>query len=56
MPKDQLARLVFTGLVGGIMFYSGYLWGTHRMSLAYGEVMSAEAIMYLAALDAENDD
>jgi hypothetical protein len=33
----------------GLIFYAGYLWGTYSMAQAYGEAMSAEAILYLAA-------
>lgn len=41
-------------LIGGILiYYAGVQMGTYRMALAYGEAMSAEALMYLAAKDAE---
>lgn len=46
------------GLTIGLMVasaYIGYLWGTHRMALAYGEAMSAEAIMYLVAKEQEGE-
>lgn len=38
---------------GSIVFYAGYLLGTHRMAEAYGEAMGAEALMYLAAKDSQ---
>lgn len=55
MNNDALVRAGLIFIIGGITFYAGYLWGTYRMGLAYGEAASAEALFYLAALDAEGE-
>lgn len=52
-PNEALVRVGLLFVIGGITFYAGYLWGTRNMISIYGDVMSAEAIAYLAALDEE---
>lgn len=55
MRKDQLFDIFLTLGLMATSTYLGYLWGTNRMADAYGEVMSAEAIMYLAELDSRKE-
>lgn len=53
MDKDQVIDIVFTLGLMACATYLGYVWGTSRMAKAYGEAMSAEALMYLAAKDSQ---
>ena len=55
MDKMKYLKLLLALAGSGIMFYSGYLYGTRSIRNAYGEVMSAEAIMYLAAKESQNE-
>lgn len=51
MDRNKLIILGLQFMTAGIFFYAGYMHGTRRMVETYGEVMSAEALMYLAAKD-----
>lgn len=53
MKKDAVLDLFLTLGLMTASTYLGYVLGTRRMADAYGEAMSAEAIMYLAAKDSE---
>lgn len=54
MDADNILKSFVPYVAAGIIFYLGYKWGTCRMAIAYGEVMSAEAILYLAAMDSDD--
>lgn len=53
MKKQQVFDLFLTLGLMAASTYLGYVLGTRRMADAYGEAMSAEALMYLAAKDSE---
>ena len=51
MTNKILLSLIVTGAVG---LYVGYRLGVESMWRSYGNVLSAEAMMFLAAIDATN--
>ena len=53
MKKQQVFDMFITLGLMAATTYLGYVWGTTRMTNAYGEALSAEALMYLAAKDSE---
>lgn len=53
MTKDQIFDMLLTLGLMSAATYLGYVWGTTRMAKAYGEALSAEALMYLAAKDSQ---
>ena len=53
MTKNQVFDMLFTLGLMSAATYLGYVWGTTRMAKAYGEAMSAETLMYLAAKDSQ---
>lgn len=53
MDHEKAVTALVTILFGSACLYLGYIWGTHRMAAAYGEAISAEAIMYLVQRDME---
>lgn len=53
MTKDQVFDIFLTLGLMAASTYLGYVWGTTRMANAYGEAMSVEALMYLAAKDSQ---
>ena len=55
MNEAQLKALIVLLGVGAFTFWLGYRTGISQMREAYGDVVSYEALAYLAIKDGESD-